>query len=185
MGWIYVVGIAIGLALDAFAVSIAVGAGLARVTPRHVFRIAFHFGLFQFLMPIVGWYTGQSVTTRVAAYGHWLASGLLGLVGLKMLVDIALRGERELRADPTRGWMLVALSLATSIDALVVGISMAFIGADVLLPCVIIGLVAAAFSAVGITCAGRFLQRWGTVAEVFGALILILVSIRMLIARGR
>ena len=96
-------GMAVGLAMDAFAVSIAAGAALGNVTPRHVFRLAFHFGLFQFLMPILGWLAGVRLAAYVGAYDHWLAFGLLSYVGGKMLVDALSGNEKKAETDPPGG----------------------------------------------------------------------------------
>lgn len=182
MSWLNLSGIAVGLAMDALAVSIAVGLAIDGVTPRHVFRIAFHFGLFQLMMPILGWLVGSAISTQVVAYGHWLAFALLGIIGGKMLLDACSGTGRKAKGDPSRGWMLVALSLATSIDALAVGLSMAFLQVSVWLPCVVIGLVAALFSTAGITLAGRVLHRWGRVADLVGGCILILIGVRIVVS---
>lgn len=168
--------------MDAFAVSIAAGLTIDHVTHRHVFRIAFHFGLFQFMMPIVGWLVGSTISAQVAAYDHWLAFALLGGIGGKMLLDARSSTERKANADPSRGWMLVALSIATSIDALAVGLSMAFLQVSVWLPCVIIGLVAALFSTLGIAFADRILRRWERVAGLVGGCILIMIGVRIVLS---
>jgi putative Mn2+ efflux pump MntP len=131
LSWFTLLGIAVGLAMDAFAVAIAAGLTVANVTPRHVFRLAFHFGLFQFLMPIVGWLAGKEITEHLPGYEVWVAFGLLSFVGGKMLLDACRRKEDEPRSDPTRGLMMVTLSVATSIDALAVGVSMALVGVSI------------------------------------------------------
>jgi putative Mn2+ efflux pump MntP len=179
VSWLNLFGVAVGLAMDAFAVSIAAGLTIDNVTARHVFRIAFHFGFFQFMMPILGWLAGSTISTQVVAYGHWLAFALLGIIGGKMLLDACSGTKGRASADPSRGWTLVALSLATSVDALAVGVSMAFLQVSVWLPCVAIGLVAALFSTVGITFAGRILHRWGRVADFAGGCVLILIGVRI------
>ena len=117
MNWITGLGIALALAMDAFAVSIASGLKLAGVTPRHVFRLSFHFGLFQFLMPVIGWYIGRQMAAAISEFDHWIAFGLLSLVGGRMLWEAYSERESGAKTDPTRGVLLVALSLATSIDA--------------------------------------------------------------------
>ena len=183
MNWLNLLGISVGLAMDAFAVSIAAGMSVSSVTPRHVFRIAFHFGLFQFMMPILGWGVGSTFSAHVVAYDHWLAFGLLSIIGGKMLLDACSRTEKK-KSDPTRGWLLVLLSVATSIDALAVGLSMAFLRISIVLPCVVIGIVAASFSAVGIIFAKRVLGRWRRAADALGGCILIAVGIRVLIAHS-
>jgi len=182
LSWLNLLGIAIGLSMDAFAVAVAAGMVLGTVTYRHVFRLAWHFGLFQFLMPIIGWWVGSTISHYVAAYDHWLAAGLLVVLGGKMLRDAVSGEKRDNRANPTKGWMLVTLSVATSIDALAVGLSMAFLRIDILLPSVVIGVVAAAVTAVGITFGARILSRWGRVADVLGGCVLILIGVHILVS---
>ncbi len=182
MNWPNLLGISIGLAMDAFAVSIAAGLAVAPVTARHMFRLAFHFGLFQFLMPILGWLAGESLVAYIAAYDHWAAFGLLAFVGGKMLWEARSEKKAHTEADPTRGLMLVALSVATSIDALAVGLSMAFMRVSVWFPAVVIGLVAATLSAVGIGFGSRLGSRWGRRAEAVGGCVLILIGVRILAA---
>src|SRR3972149_5879795 len=99
LNWLSVLGIAIGLSMDAFAVSVATGLRLARVTPRHTFRMAFHFGLFQFLMPIIGWLAGRQLSLYIYQYDHWLALGLLSFVGGKMLWQSGSGHENNSGAD--------------------------------------------------------------------------------------
>jgi manganese efflux pump family protein len=182
LSWLNVLGIAVGLAMDALAVSVAAGLSLDRVTPRHTFRIAFHFGLFQFFMPILGWLGGNVLAPYIGAWDHWIAFALLGCVGGKMLWEAG--GERRPgdKADPTRGLMLVTLSIATSIDALAVGASMAMIHVPVWGPSVVIGLVAATLSAIGITFGRRIGTRWGYWAEIAGGCVLLVIGTRILIS---
>ncbi len=171
-----------GLAMDAFAVCIVAGMTLDTVTRRHTFRLAFHFGLFQFMMPILGWWAGHAVAEYIVDYDHWLAFGLLGCVGGRMLLEARGKETPVGKADPTRGWMLVTLSVATSIDALAVGLGMAFIGVSIWLPSVVIGLVAAALSVVGLRFGTRLGSQWGHRAEFAGGCILILIGTRILIS---
>jgi len=170
--------------MDAFAVSISAGIAIERTTPRAVFRLAFHFGLFQFMMPVIGWWAGSTVSAGLASYGHWAAAALLAIVGARMLQEAWSQPDRQMRSNPTRGWMLVGLSTATSIDALAVGVGMALMRVRILLPCVVIGLVAAAFTAFGIVLASRVLRRWGRAAELFGAIVLIIIAIRIALSHG-
>ncbi|MBT3200433.1 MAG: manganese efflux pump [Phycisphaerales bacterium] len=183
MNWLSTGGIAFGLAMDAFAVAIAAGLTIERLTGRHVFRIAFHFGLFQFMMPIIGWFCGRSVAQYVRAYDHWAAFGLLGLIGGKMLWDAMQNDQDEnaLKKDPSRSWSLVMLSVATSIDALAVGISLAFLDESIWIPSIIIGLVAAGMSFIGICLGSRLGNRTRRWAESFGGLVLIGIGIRILV----
>jgi putative Mn2+ efflux pump MntP len=182
LNWPNLLGISIGLAMDALAVSIAAGITLAAVTPRHTFRLAFHFGLFQFMMPILGWLAGRQLAPQIAAYDHWAAFGLLAFVGGKMLLDARKEERPNHRSDPTRGLMLVTLSVATSIDALAVGMSMAFMEVSVWFPSVVIGIVAATLSALGIRFGNRLGTRCGRWAEALGGCLLLLIGVRILVA---
>jgi putative Mn2+ efflux pump MntP len=178
-----VLGIALGLAMDAFAVSIATGLVVAPVTARHTFRIAFHFGLFQFLMPVGGWLAGRQVAEYVAAFDHWVALALLGFIGGKMLYEAWGSSEDDDRPklDPTRGWSLVTLSVATSLDALAVGFSMAMLDVSVWGPAIVIGVVACGLSAGGIVFGGRLGRRWGHWAETAGGVALILIGLKIVV----
>jgi len=178
--WTSVV-VALGLAMDAFAVSIAAGLSVPKLTPRHVFRIGFHFGLFQALMPILGWLAGATVAPYFSAWDHWVALALLAFIGGRMLWPSKDR-EDEAACDPTRGLRLVTLSVATSIDALAVGLSLAMLGVSVWVPAAIIGIVTAATSTAGITFGSRLGARWGRRAEIVGGLVLVGIGVRIVVS---
>jgi putative Mn2+ efflux pump MntP len=181
--WWYVIGIAFGLAMDAFAVAIAAGMTIRPITGRHVFRLAFHFGLFQFMMPVLGWLAGQTLHQWISAFDHWIAFGLLAFIGGKMIWESFHSEEhRENRGDPTRGWLLLTLSVATSIDALAVGLSLAFLKVSIWTPSVVIGIVAAGMTALGIAFGSRVGARFGSWAERAGGLVLVGIGIRILVS---
>ena len=182
LSWLNLLGIAVGLAMDAFAVSIAACMRLKQVTFRHIFRLAWHFGLFQFMMPIIGWWAGSTVSAFISHYDHWIACVLLTFIGGKMLYEAGSDKKNENMSNPTKGWMLVTLSVATSIDALAVGLSLAFLRIDILFPSVVIGIVALLFTAVGITFGARILGQWGRIADILGGVVLIAIGIRILIS---
>ena len=181
MSGLTILSLAVGLAMDALAVALATGLVLGRPSPSHVLRLAFAFGLFQLVMPVMGWLAGRSVEAYIREVDHWVAFALLAFVGGKMLRE-SRRHEDEARpGDPTRGWMLLVLSIATSIDALAVGLSMAFLHVSIWLPSVVIGLVAFAFTATGVLLGarvGRTLGRW---PEVVGGLVLLGIGVKILI----
>jgi putative Mn2+ efflux pump MntP len=182
MGWFGLFAIAVALAMDAFAVAIVTGITLVPLTKRRVFRLAFHFGLFQALMPVIGWYAGKAVHEYIAALDHWVAFGLLAFVGGKMVREALKGGEESLSwSDPTSGWALVLLSVATSIDALAVGLSLAMVGSAIVLPALVIGLVAAAFTATGMVLGRQIGSLWGRRVEVVGGLILIAIGAKIVI----
>jgi manganese efflux pump family protein len=182
LDFLAVLGIAVALAMDAFAVAIGTGMVLGRPSGHQTFRLSFHFGLFQFLMPIVGWLAGQTVAEAIEGVDHWIAFGLLAAVGGHMIKE-GLGPPEEARrdADPTRGLSLVVLSVATSIDALAVGLSMALLGVSIWYPSVVIGLVAAAFTLAGLRL-GRLLgQRFGHGMALLGGVILVAIGLKILL----
>jgi manganese efflux pump family protein len=180
MNFITILGLALGLAMDAFAVAIAVGSRLDRLAPRPIFRLSFHFGLFQFMMPIIGWFVGSQIARYIQHYDHWLAFLLLAYIGSKMIWESWKHDEqKESLTDPTRRWSLIILSVATSIDALAVGLSMALINVAILFPSVIIGIVAAAMTALGMVFGRKLGARFGKKMEFIGGLILIAIGINI------
>ena len=185
MNWIAIIGIAFGLAMDAFAVALAASAALREVSPRQCFRLSFHFGLFQFLMPIIGWGLGSTLVGHVSAFDHWVAFALLAAVGGKMVWE-SFGGEdaARYRSDPTRGWSLVALSVATSIDALAVGISFSMLGVHVLYPSLVIGVVATVMTYAGMRCGGALGARFGRWMELAGGLVLLAIGLKILSEHG-
>ena len=180
MDAITLLGLALALAMDAFAVALGTGTVLARLTGRHIFRLGFHFGLFQALMPVIGWLAGQTVVQLVSAWDHWIAFALLALIGSRMIHE-ALSGEEKAdERDPTRGLSLVMLSIATSIDALAVGFSLSVIGVSIWFPAFIIGLVAGALTVIGMLVGRRIGDRWGPRVEILGGVVLIVIGVRIL-----
>jgi putative Mn2+ efflux pump MntP len=179
--------IALALAVDAFAVALASGVSLCQVNGRQTFRLAFHFGLFQAMMNIIGWAAGLSVRTLLENIDHWLAFTLLALVAAKMIKDsIAGREEEAKKIDPTRGYTLVMLSVATSIDSLAVGLSFSFLNISIWLPAAIIGIVATLMTIVGLRlgCLLGAASRIGARAEIAGGLVLLGIGINILHQHG-
>lgn len=180
--WWQIVAVAFALAADAFAVSIATSLVIRKVNAGHVFRLAFHFGLFQFIMPVLGWLVGRTVYPWISALDHWAAFALLALIGGKMLWE-SFRPEHERRrGDPTRGWLLLGLSVATSIDALAVGLSLGFLRVPIWTPSVIIGLVAAGMTALGMVFGVRIGRRFGIWSERLGGLVLVAIGVRIVVS---
>lgn len=167
--------------MDATAVSIGVGASLLKWELQSIFRLALYFGLFQFLMPILGWFVGHSVSHVLQRYDHWLAFVLLILVAVRMIYESFHSGE-EFRGDPTRGLSLFILSVATSIDALAVGLTLAFLGVTILYPSAVIGSVAFVFSLAAGWFGYQTKRLFGKAAKILGAAILMVVAVRILIS---
>jgi manganese efflux pump family protein len=173
--------LAVVLGLDAFAVALTAGATLAPLHKRQVFRLSFHFGLFQFLMPVLGWLAGEQVASVVGMVDHWIALVLLAAIGGRMIRGSFAKEEQRAQTDMTRGVSLVSLSVATSIDAFAVGLSLAVLDISVWFPCAIIGVVAAAMTLIGMSLGRRWSARVGKRMELVGGIILIAIGIRILI----
>lgn len=178
--WLSLLGISVGLAADALAVSIAVGLTLKSVTPRHVFRLGFHFGLFQFMMPIIGWGAGTGLAPYIAAYDHWIAFGLLAFIAVRMIRAALTQQPGETLRDPSRGFHLMALSVATSIDALAVGLALALLDVDIWWPSLVIGIITGSVCVLAIVMGNRLHVRFGRVAEIGGGVVLIAIALRIL-----
>ena len=173
--------IALSMAMDAFAVSLGSGVKIGP-GPRPVFRIAFHFGLFQALMPILGWLFGNTIEPLVKGFDHWVAFGLLSFVGIRMAHSGLSKGEEVIQNDPSRGLTMVLLSIAVSIDALAIGVSLAFLGITIWTPALIIGLVTGALSLIGLRMGNGIGKRFGKPVEVLGGLVLIGIGVRIVMS---
>ena len=174
--------VAIGLAMDCFAVSLGVGTAGTAIGMRPTFRLFFHFGLFQAGMTLLGWLAGRTVVSYIAGVDHWVAFGLLLFVGIRMVRGGMRKGdEAPAIADPSRGMTLVMLSVATSIDALAVGLSLALLSVNVFWSALLIGLVSAALSLVGLLLGNQLGLRFGKSMEILGGVILIGIGLRVLI----
>ena len=169
--------IAVGLAMDAFAVCLAIGAcGLAR-DGRSQFRLIFHFGWFQTMMTVVGWLAGSMFTRFLDGYDNWIALILLAIVGANMIRSGFNKDEEQVRLNPSKGGSLIMLSVATSLDALMVGLSMAMLKTPIVFPAIIIGLVAAGLSAVGLFTGAKLGELFGKRMEIVGGLVLIGIGV--------
>jgi putative Mn2+ efflux pump MntP len=178
--WTIIV-VALGLAMDAVAVCIVAATAGYASNKRAVFRLAFHFGLFQFLMPVLGWLCGTVVERYIERVDHWLAFGLLAFVGGRMIWMSFHPDEEVQRADPSRGLTMVMLSIATSLDALAVGLSLALAGISVWYPSVLIGLITGGMCLVAIALGNRLRAAFARWAGIAGGAVLILIGARILI----
>ncbi len=180
MNNIEVVIIAIGLAMDAFAVSLSVAASRGNMSVRPTFRLSFHFGLFQFMMPVIGWFVGVSIVS-VLVLNQWIAFTLLAFIGTRMIISGLKKGENKILKDATKGFSLVMLSLATSMDALVIGFSLALLNINIWYPSVIIGIITAIFSLIAIYLGQKLNKTFGERMEIIGGIILIVIGIKIVL----
>ncbi len=179
--WV-LLGVAVGLAMDAAAVAIGASIRLCRVSLAQTLRISLAFGGFQFLMPVIGWYIGLSVAGYILTWDHWVAFGLLTVVGGRMIYEALTHQAGTVTAeDPTRGATLVLLSVATSLDALAVGISFALIEVQIWTQAAVIGVVTALLTAVAFQLGCRLGHAFGKRMDLLGGLVLIAIGVKILI----
>ena len=171
-----IIALGFSLSLDCFAVALALSAGGHLRDKRAAFRISFHFGLFQALMPIAGWSVGAQLEPYVASFDRWLAFALLGFVAVRMILASRKGVQKDSPGDPSRGWMLVTLSTATSIDALAVGLGLAALGVVIWYPSVIIGCVTMIVSVVAIAGGQRASRALGSRAQIIGGIVLLVIA---------
>ena len=177
-----IVLIAVSLSLDCFAVSVAGSISMRTVSRSQVLRVALAFGLFQAGMLVIGWQVGQAVVDIIETFAHWLAFGLLALVGARMIKEsLESDDEDHPGTDITRGFALLSLSVATSIDSLAVGLSLGFLESRLMLAAVTIGSVAFLFTAGGFYFGERIGSLLGRRAEVVGGIVLIGLGIRIVV----
>ena len=171
--------IAVGLAMDAFAVSITCGISIEQLKKRHAVRIALAFGLFQAIMPVAGWLLGVGFRDLIQSLDHWIAFLLLSIVGGKMLWEAA--QECDSKSNPLDWQVLFTMSVATSIDALAVGLTFAVLKISIVTPVIVIGLVTFLMSAVGVFLGDRTGKFLGRRVDIAGGLILIAIGIKILV----
>ena len=171
--------IAVGLSMDAFAVSICKGLSVGKVRPGHALTCGGYFGLFQGLMPLLGWLLGVRFQSVIVSIDHWIAFALLGLIGLNMIRES--REDEEECLDCSFGFRaMLPLAIATSIDALAVGVTFAFLQVDIVPAVAFIGTVTFTLSAIGVWVGGIFGARFKSKAEFVGGAILMLMGTRIL-----
>ncbi len=172
--------IAFGLAADAFAVSIAEGIVVEKATGRHTLRVSLMFGLFQGVMPVLGWLAGRSLGAVISTFDHWVAFGLLAFVGGKMVVD-ALLGIESGSSTESRGSRLLMLALATSIDAFAVGMAIAMLRVRIWTPAIVIGVITAVLCAFGVQAGHKIGTKLGRTAELVGGIVLLVIGVQIVL----
>jgi putative Mn2+ efflux pump MntP len=181
MELITILFIAVGLAMDAFTVSLCVATAGEICDRRGKLRLAAHFGIFQGGMAALGWLAGATIVNFVAEFDHWIALILLGYVGISLIRSGFDPEARAFQQDPSKGKMLVMLSVATSIDAFAVGLSIAMIQIPVLFSVLMIGVVATLLSIVGLFAGTRLSTAFGKRMEILGGVILLGIGIRVVV----
>lgn len=172
--------LAIGLSMDAFAVSVCKGLAMKKISLKEILVVGLWFGGFQMLMPIAGYYLGSTFASYIDQYDHWIAFVLLVLIGVNMIRESLSKEEEEVKADLSVKTMFL-MAVATSIDALAVGITFAFLNVNVFSSGAIIGLTTFAISAVGVKIGNVFGTKYKSKAELAGGAVLILLGLKILL----
>lgn len=173
--------IAISLGMDCFAVSLCAGTANHQNNWRYRFRIAFHFGLFQGGMTYLGWLVGTTIAQFVANFDHWIAFALLTWISIRMIREGFDPNQEVCPTNPSRGMTLIMLSIATSIDALAVGLSLAVLQTNILLASLLIGIVSVLLSLIGLAIGNRLGCLFGKRMEIIGGLTLGVIGVRILV----
>jgi putative Mn2+ efflux pump MntP len=181
MNLISIIIIAIGLAMDAFAMAISCGLYLVKPKYQNAIRIALYFAVFQIFMPVLGWFLGDIFQGRIAHFDHWLAFGILLLIGIHMIYQSFQTSVEYKPFNPSKPSTLLGLAIVTSIDAFAVGVSFAFLGVHILEPVLIIGLITFIISSIGVALGDRIGTMFGRKAEIFGGLVLISIGVKILL----
>ncbi len=174
--------IAVGLSADCFAVAFSGCIAMKSVSRKQIIVASLSFGIFQALMPVLGWLAGQTVVHLIADYDHWLASALLAFIGGKMVWESFRKEDDDCKTDITKPGSLLTLSIATSIDALAVGLTFAFLEVNIAVAAGVIGITAFMITILGFLLGKKAGKVLGKRAELIGGLILIAIALRILIS---
>jgi manganese efflux pump family protein len=181
MSVIEIILVAVALAMDVFAVCLGIGAARSAKAPRATFRLTFHFSLFQGMMTLIGWFLGSRIVGFLLSFNHWIAFGLLCFVGAHMIKESLDSKAEDKKSDPSKGYLMVMLSVATSLDALAVGLSMAMLNVNVIWVSLIIAIVTLGFALGGLRFGNRLGDRFGKSMEIAGGLLLIGIGIHTIL----
>jgi putative Mn2+ efflux pump MntP len=180
MAYTSIVAIAVALAMDAVAVSLAIGVSERDLTRAQAARASLTFGVFQGGMPVLGWFLGGAIVHLISRFDHWVAFVILAAIGVRMIVS-GLRGRPTFTSNPTSGMILLGLALATSIDALAVGFSFAMMSVSIWMAAIIIAIVTSVLSAIAMALGRRAGVRWSRWAEIAGGIILCAIGLRIML----
>ena len=181
MGFITLLIIAIGLSFDSFAVSVSSGIIRNTIVFFDAVKIALSLAFFQGTMPLLGWFMGKSISDSISEYGHWVAFGLLGILGIRVIISSFRKKKDEAKFNPLHPLVLISLSIATSIDALIVGVSFAFFELSLLVAVLLIGSITFLASMLGILFGKNIGNRYGKQMEILGGLVLISIGLKILL----
>ena len=180
MSYFEIFFIAIGLSMDAFAVSICKGLSLKKIELKNSLIVGFYFGLFQTIMPLIGYFLGSSLRNFIISIDHWIVFVLLGFIGLNMIMEDD-NNSKKISNQGLDFKTMIVLAIATSIDALAVGVTFAFFKVNIILAILIIGIITFILSLIGVKIGNKFGDRFQNKAELLGGIILIIMGLKILL----
>lgn len=182
MGFVELFLIGVGLSADAFSVAVCKGLNMRKLNLKHAYIIALFFGVFQAVMPLIGYFLGTSFSSYIESFDHWIAFALLAFIGGKMIVEVIREkdDEAEEQTDVLKIGELTVMAVATSIDALAVGITFAFLKVNILFSVILIGVTTFALSLLGVIIGNKFGAKYKSKAELAGGIILVLIGVKIL-----
>lgn len=180
MGVIELLVLSVGLAMDAFAVAICKGLSMSKMEWKNAIIIGLYFGFFQAFMPVVGYLLGVNFQDKISNIDHWIAFLLLGIIGINMIKE-AISKETDISNDSIKFKDMIILAIATSIDALAIGITFAFLKVNIILAASLIGIITFVISVIGVKVGNIFGDKYEKKAELAGGIILILLGIKILL----
>ena len=175
-----IIAIGIGLAMDSFAASICKGLSIKKMSPKKIFLIAFYFGIFHLGMPVIGYFLGTTFSSYANRIDHWIAFILLAFIGIRMIIS-SFSKKKSKHTDDTSFKQMFALVIATSIDALAIGVTFAFFETNIILSASIIGVITFVLSTIGVTIGHKFGGKLGKKAELAGGVILVMIGLKILL----
>jgi putative Mn2+ efflux pump MntP len=181
MGVIEILLLGIGLSMDAFAVSICKGLSMKKINWKKAFILGIYFGIFQALMPVIGYFLGYAFESFVTSIDHWIALILLLLIGGKMIKEAFSKDESDNCNENVDFKIMVILAIATSIDALAVGITFAFLNVNLILAVTLIGIITFIISLIGVAIGNKFGRKHENKAEILGGAVLIFIGLKILL----
>ena len=181
MGLIEIIVLSIGLAMDAFAVAVCKGLGMKKVTVKKAGIVGAYFGVFQAVMPLIGYLVGYKFQDKITAIDHWIAFVLLAVIGVNMIKESFGDDDEEIGESDLGFKNMLILSIATSIDALAVGITLAFLNVNIISSVIFIGLITFIISMAGVKIGNVFGDKYKSKAELAGGIILICIGLKILL----
>jgi putative Mn2+ efflux pump MntP len=181
MGFIELVLIAIGLSMDAFAVSVCKGLSMKKMSWRKSIVIGLYFGIFQAIMPLIGYFLGVGFQSKITSIDHWIAFVLLTIIGINMIKESIKNNDEDDKNDDINFKTMIILAIATSIDALAVGITFAFLNVNIFISAGIIGIITFTLSVIGVKIGNAFGDKYESKAKLAGGIILILMGLKILL----